>query len=173
MLAKHCRSRGFVVATQDEATFGLIPSLSRGWAKRGSRPVARVNYGYSCINVMGARTMRTFAFSFCKKKTQKRFVEFLELLLRRWGRVCLFADNAPWHHGKKVDAFLERHKRTFKLVYFPKYCPEINPVEPCWKPARRAVSNRLFHAVPAMQYHLRKVFGNPSLLPQMFQYLVN
>jgi transposase len=173
MLAKHFRRRGFVVATQDEATFGLIPNVARGWARKGSRSVANMNYRNICINVLGARTRKAFVFSFCKKKSQRTFVEFLKLLLRRWSRVCLFTDNAPWHHGSKVNAFLKNHPKTFKLIYFPKYSPEVNPVEPCWKPARQAVANRLFHTLPAMQYHLKKTFSDVSLLPKMFKYLIN
>jgi transposase len=132
-----------------------------------------MNYQYKSTNVNGARTQRSFIFEFTKKKTQRSFVRFLKALMMRWNRVCLFVDNAPWHKGKIVDSFLKGRRKTFKLLYFPKYSPELNPVEPCWKPARRVLANRLVRSVPAMQYHLRKVFGNPILLPQMFHYLTD
>jgi len=159
------------VACQDEATFGLIPNVVRGWAKKGSRPVAPQNYQHKRINVFGARTKRRFVFSFSRKKNQRRFVAFLRDLLKRWGRVCLFVDNGPGHKGKIVDEFLENHHKTFQLIYFPKYCPELNPVEPCWKPARKAIGNRLILSLEAMKYYLRKIFNNPFLMPKMFNYL--
>lgn len=173
MLAKHYRKKGFVIAAEDEATFGLIPHVVRGWARKGSRPVARQNFQHKWRNVFAARSKRSFVFAFAKKKTQKPFVEFLGKLLTRWGKVCLFVDSAPGHKGKHVDAFLAAHKKTFVLLRFPKYCPELNPVEQCWKPAREATGKRLIRSIPAMLYHLRKTFKNHKLLPKMFGYLSN
>lgn len=161
------------MACQDEATFGLIPNVVRGWAKKGSRPVSPQNYQYKHTNVFAARTKSTFVFAFSKKKTQRRFVAFLRDLSRRWGKVCLFTDNAPWHQGKNVDEFLTNHQKTFRITYFPKYAPELNPVEPCWKPARKTINNRLITSITAMKYHLRKTFNQYFLMPRMFNYLSN
>ena len=171
MLAKHYRDQGFVVAAQDEGTFGLIPNVVRGWAKKGSRPIVYQNYQHKYINVFGARTIRTFVYIFTKKKTSREFVKFLKKLLKRWGKVCLFIDSAPWHKGKLVDEFLSNHRKTFKIIRFPKYSPELNPVESCWKPARKKIGNRMIVSVIAMKYHLRKVFNKPFLMPKRFNYL--
>jgi len=145
--------------------------VKRGWAKKGSRPVVVISSKNKCTNVFGARSKSAFVFAFSKKKNQRSFVKFLNNVVRRWGRVCLFADNGPCHHGKLVDAFKESHKGTFRLFHFPKYSPDTNPIEQCWKPARKGLSNRILFSMPAAQYHLRKVFDNPSLLPNMFDYL--
>ena len=130
MLAKHYRSLGYVVACQDEATFGLIPWVVRGWAKKGSRPMRRHNFKHEYVNVFGARTKRAFVFMFAQKKTQKEFTAFLKKLLKRWGRVCLFIDNAPGHHGKIVDKFLIDHKKTLHIEHFPKYSPQLTQSNP-------------------------------------------
>ena len=66
-----------------------------------------------------------------KEKTQRDFTRFQKKLSKCWGKVCLFIDNAPGHHTKIVDKFLADHKKTFHIEYFPKYCPQLNPVEPC------------------------------------------
>jgi len=173
VLAKHYRRQGFVVACLDEATFGLIPWIVRGWARKGSRPTRRHNYKHDYINVFGARTQRTFVFMFAQRKTQRDFVAFLTKLLQRWGKVCLFIDNAPGHHGQRVDTFLADHKKTLHIEYFPPYSPQLNPVEPCWKPARKAIGNRFIPSLPALQYHLHKVFSDPSSMPKMFKYLTD
>jgi len=172
-LAKTYRTKGYVIAAEDEATFGLLPTVVRGWAKKGKRPTAIVNYQYNKTNVFGARSAKTFVYQFSKKKTQKTYVRFLKKLQKRWGRVCLFADNARWHRGKLVDEFLHSHQKTFKVFFFPKYSPELNPVEPCWKPARRKLGNRLLHTIPTMEYHLRNVFNKPKTMPKMFKYLTD
>jgi transposase len=162
-----------VIAAQDEATFGLLPNIVRGWARKGSRPRMVQHPQHKKINVFGARSKRGFAYFFSKHKNQRIFVRQMEQLHKRWGKVCLFADNAKWHGGEYVDKFLAAHRRTFRLFRFLKYAPELNPVEQCWKPARKRTGNRLLHTLPALQYHLKMVFGKPSLLPKMFHYLAN
>ena len=150
-----------------------MPIISRGWCKRGSHPTVIVNSKNECTNVFGARSQRSFVFLFSKKKNQNAFIKFLEKLLRRWGRVCLFADNGPCHHGAIVDEFLCSHRKTFRLFYFPTYSPQVNPVEQCWKPARKALSNRVLLSLPSAKYHLRKEFDREDFLPKMFKYLSN
>ncbi len=159
------------MGAQDEATFGLIPLIKRGWARRGSHPFVKINHANVCTNVFGARSSKSFVYSFSKKKRQREFIIFLEKLQKRWGRFLLFVDNAKAHKGAKVRAYLQKHKKTIKLDYFPKCTPEENPTEQCWKPARSALANRVVPSLNAAKYHLRKTFDNKKELPKMFQYL--
>ena len=172
-MVRYYRKRGFVIGCEDEATFGLLPIISRGWCRRGSHPTVIVNSKNECTNVFGARSQRSFVFLFSKRKNQKAFASFLEKLLKRWGRVCLFVDNGPCHHGEIVDAFLSSHRKTFRLFNFPTYSPQVNPVEQCWKPARKALSNRVLLSMPCAKYHLRRAFESKDFLPKMFKYLSN
>jgi hypothetical protein len=71
------------VGTQDEATFGLIPIIQRGWARKGSKPIVNINQSNRYTNVFAARSKRSFVFSFRKNKRQKDFIAFLEKLRRR------------------------------------------------------------------------------------------
>ena len=158
------------MGTQDEATFGLIPLITRAWARRGSHPFVKINHSNKCTNVFGARSSKSFVFSFSKKKRQQQFISFLKKLTRRWGKFLLFVDNAKAHKGTKVRAYLREHK-TIKLEYFPKCSPEENPTEQCWKPARAALANRALHSLDAAKYHLRKTFNNSKAMPKMFYYL--
>jgi hypothetical protein len=158
------------VGTQDEATFGLIPIVQRGWARKGSHPFVKINHANKCTNVFGARSLKSFVYSFSKKKRQKQFLEFLEKLRRRWGKFLLFVDNAKAHKGAKIKAYLREHK-TVKLEYFPKCSPEENPTEQCWKPGRAVLANRVLPSLNAAKYHLRKTFNNTKAMPKMFYYL--
>ena len=172
-MARYYRRKGFVVAAGDEATFGLIPILTRGWAKVGSHPVANMNFKHKYVKVVGARSQRSFVFTFGKKNNKSRFVRFMGEILLHWGRVFFMVDHATYHKGKTIEDFLRRHKKTFKILYFPRRTPELNPVEQCWKPARQVLSNRLLRTLPAAEYHLRKTFNNHNALPKMFQFLSN
>jgi len=159
------------VGTQDEATFGLIPIITRAWARRGSHPFVKINHANKSTNVFGARSKKSFVYSFTKKKRQKQFIEFLEKLRGRWGKFLLFVDNAKAHKGSKVKAYLKQNKKTIKLEFFPKCSPEENPTEQCWKPARSALANRVLPSLDAAKYHLRKTFNKKKELPKMFYYL--
>ena len=143
----------------------------RGWARRGSHPVVKINHKNECTNVFGARSSRSFVYFFRKKKRQKQFIEFLEILRERWGKYLLFVDNARAHGGAKVRAYLKKHRKTIKIEYFPKYSPEENPTEQCWKPGRNALANRVLPSLDAAKYQLRKTFDNTKAMPKMFHYL--
>lgn len=158
------------MGTQDEATFGLIPLIARGWARRGSHPVVKTNFKNECMNVIGARSSKSFVYIFSKKKRQKEFLKFLDILRERWKKFLLFVDNAKAHHGNDVKAYLKKHKNV-KIEYFPSYSPEENPTEQCWKPGRQALANRVLPSLNAAKYHLRKKFNNTKELPKMFYYL--
>ena len=148
-----------------------IPLVARGWARKGSKPTTTINHANKYTNVFGARSKKSFVFAFSKRKRQSDFIRFIEKLYKRWGPTLLFVDGARAHRGKQVQDFLTRHPKTFKLEYFLGYTPELNPVEPCWKPARKTISNRLIKTLPAAKYHLRKTLNNKKNLPKMFQYL--
>ncbi|MGH2612771.1 MAG: IS630 family transposase [Rhabdochlamydiaceae bacterium] len=172
-MARYYRKKGFVVGCEDEATFGLLPIIKRGWARRGSKPIVTINSKNVCTNVFGARSKRSFVFSFAKRKRQKDFVRFAIKLLKRWNKVFLFVDKGPCHHGKIVDKFLNDHPETFRLEFFPSYSPDLNPQEQCWKPARKKLSNRFLPSLESMKYHLSSEFDDPSFMPKMFDYLSN
>lgn len=158
------------MGTQDEATFGLIPLIMRGWARKGSHPFVKINHKNVCTNVFGARSQKSFVYSFTKKKRQKQFLKFLDKLRRRWKKYLLFVDNAKAHKGKKVKAYLQKYENV-KLEYFPKCSPEENPTEQCWKPGRNALANRVIPSLNSAKYHLRKTFNNQKAMPKMFKYL--
>jgi hypothetical protein len=110
-------------------------------------------------------------FLFSEKKNQEAFVRFLDKLLRRWGRVCLFVDDGSCHYGVIVGEFLSLHRKTFRLFYFSMYLPQVNLVGQCWKPVRKALSNRVLLSLPSAKYHLCREFGSVGFLPEMFKYL--
>ena len=163
-MVRYYRKRGFVVGCEDEATFGLLPIIQRGWAKRGSRPVVEINSKNVCTNIFGARSIHSFVYSFSKRKKQRDFVKFSDKLVKRWGKVLLFVDNGPCHHGKIVDKFLSSHEKTFRLEFFSTYSPDLNPQEQCWKPARKKLSNRFLPSIESAKYHLAVVFS-PIRMP--------
>lgn len=166
------RRRGFSLFCLDECTIVLGPYLVRGWALRGSRPVARVNQLRYKFHMTGARSRRGFVYAFNARQNQSTFIRFLKKLLALRRRVLCLIDSAPWHRGKKVKQFLKENKHRLKIIHFPYYSPELNPVEPCWTKIKEPLANRYFKTIGAMKQatrrHLKK---NTNTMPQMFQYL--
>jgi len=159
------------VGAEDEATFGLLPNVTRGWARKGSRPTAPINFQRKYTNVFATRTKLGFVYTFSKKKKQKDFIRHCNQVKKRHKKIILFVDNGPCHKGKLVDAFLAAHRKTFRIFRFPKYCPELNPVEQCWKPGRKDLANRPLRTVAGVKYRLQKIFGTPKNMPKMYGYL--
>ena len=85
----------------------------------------------------------------------------------------MFVDDGSCHYGVMVGEFLSLHRKTFRLFYFPVYLLQVNLVGQCWKPARRALSNRVVLLLLSAKYRLRTEFDRGVFLPKMFKYLSN
>lgn len=144
----------------------------RGWALRGSRPIARVNQLRHRFHMTGARYNRGFVYLFNAKLNQRSFIRFLKKLLALRRRVVCLVDSAPWHRGYKVKRFLKENKHRLKLIYFPYYSPELNPVEMCWTKIKEPLANRYFKTINAMRQAVRRYLKrNGDSMPRLFRYL--
>jgi transposase len=70
----------------------------------------------------------------------EKFINFLQKLRQDAGcPVFVIADNARYHHSKKVQAFLETHLGEIMMAFLPAYSPELNPDEQVWNHAKAEV----------------------------------
>lgn len=61
---------------------------------------------------------------------QQRLIAFMRSLIRTSEKkIFLILDNLKVHHGKKVSAWLDRHRDELELFFLPPYAPESNPDE--------------------------------------------
>ena len=60
---------------------------------------------------------------------QQRLIQFDRLVRTYSRKVFLVLDNLKVHHGKKVAAWLDRHRDKIELFFLPPYAPESNPDE--------------------------------------------
>ena len=107
------------MGTQDEASFGLIGVVRRGWAEKGSRPKVLLYHVRKYVNVFAVRTKRNFIYLYSKKKSQKAFIRLLKKARKKLGRIFLFVDGAKAHKGKLVKKFLKKNRKTIRLTFFP------------------------------------------------------
>ena len=111
--AKHCRPRR-VPSTESRGTLTLFMALVDGE-----------------LTVMRA-----------KKGNGEAFVEFGKVLLAKYGKIVIIADNAAYHKSARVKAFRRLHRDRLRILYLPPYTPEMAVVETQVGPIKKAIAMR-------------------------------
>jgi len=119
--------------SQDETRIGQQGSLSRIWAKRGSRPrkvrqqqfISTYIYGAACHD-----TGESFALilPYTNTDSMNKFLAEFSLTIDSGRHVALLTDNAGWHAAKKLII-----PSNITLVPLPPYAPELNAMEQIWQ----------------------------------------
>lgn len=82
----------------------------------------------------------------------EKFIEFLEKLRSDANcPVFVIADNARYHHSKKVLAFLDMQHGEIMMAFLPAYSPELNPDEQVWNHAKTDVGKRTIQSKDDME----------------------
>lgn len=128
----------------DEARVGQQGTLTRIWARRGSRPRAPRDRGYTSAYLFGAvcPDRRTGAAVVMPEVNTEAMEEHLAEISRRVSadaHAVLVLDGAGWHTSPKL-----RVPNNISLLPLPRYAPELNPVENVWEFLR---ANFLSHRV--------------------------
>jgi transposase len=124
----------------DETGFCLHPKLGRIWSKKGTQPFVltksqhrnRLNI-FGWVDPVGGRHGMVQQ----ERGNTDGFLGMLRNILYRYKEVLieLWVDQARWHKGPRVTAFLSEHLRL-QIDYIPKYHPELNPQERVWRTMR-------------------------------------
>ena len=128
----------------DEARVGQQGTLTRVWAKRGSRPRAARDRRYEWAYLFGAvcPERSTGAAIVMPEVNVEAMNEHLAEISRRVsvGAVALLVlDGAGWHSSPRLKV-----PENIVLLPLPPYSPELNPVENIWEFLR---ANFLSHRV--------------------------
>lgn len=103
----------------------------------------------------------------------KEVIKVLSRFLCKFRRAILVLDKASWHKkSKKVQAYLRKNRRRLKIIWFPTGCPEMNPVEECWRQAKGEVNGGKIHkSLKAMRRELRNFLRYADFRQAMRKYL--
>ena len=117
---------------QDEARFGQKGSLTRVWARRGSRPTRLKQTEYDWVYAYGAANpLSGDSLAWLMPTVNTGLMSlYLEHLGRHVGparHVVLVLDQAGWHVAKDL-----RVPVNITLLFLPPYSPELNPIERVW-----------------------------------------
>lgn len=159
-----------VVAFQDEAHFQQTTSITRVWAKKGSKPQVASAPNKKSVGVSGYVFPQTGVLIVNKstwfnyESVIQSFREFIDRVnIPDDNKIALVIDNAPWHkkaYRLIVDECMPEYadiRDKLILVKMPTYSPDLNPIEQCWRITRREVThNRYFESLDTLE---SKLFG--------------
>ena len=120
------RVRTFVM---DEARLGQQGTLTRVWARTGSRPTAVKQTRYECVYLYAAVEPATgesvaLLAPNVDAGTFNAFLQMLSAELAADEFAVLVLDNAGWHVAKALAV-----PANVTLLFLPPYSPELNPAE--------------------------------------------
>ena len=163
----------FKLVCEDESTF-LYDSISRKvWVQKGVKPRRFVTGLHKKIHIFGFLSEdKNSLFASDNKMNAKSFLRSLYKIRKRFGKIILIIDRAPWHRAKKVQRYFAGHRREMKIVWFPRGCPDMNPVEECWRQTKREVNGgRVHESFEVMKKELRKFLRYNEFKQDMRKYL--
>lgn len=164
------KDKKVVVAFQDEAHFQQTTSITRVWAKKGSKTQVASAPNRKSVGVSGYVFPQTGALIVNKStwfNYESVIQSFRELIdkvdIPEDVKIALVIDNAPWHkkaYRLIVDECLPEYadiRNKLDLIKMPTYSPDLNPIEQCWRITRREVThNRYFESLASLE---NKLFG--------------
>lgn len=136
------RIRWFV---QDEARIGQQGTLTRVWARTGSRPTAIRQTEYEWVYLWAAVEPASgvsvaMITPTVNTELMNRFLAGLSSTLAPDEHAILALDNAGWHVANALEV-----PANVTLLPLPPYAPELNPVERLWAWLRsHQLSNRVY-----------------------------
>ena len=150
--AKHPDKPVEIWAT-DEHRLGLKPILRRVWAPKGQRPIALGHHRYKWLYVTAFVLPTTGeTFWYMSNGVSKPFFEaLLALFAQEAGAGCkriivLGLDNAGWHTEPNLVV-----PEGLRLVYLPRYSPELQPAEHLWPVLDEPLANRHFETLADLE----------------------
>ena len=113
--------------------------------------------------IYGALNYRTnhVSYRIGTGKNARNFLGFVaELAAEYRGRHCvLVLDNASYHTAVVVRQYLAEIEDTFRVVWLPPYCPELNDIDRIWKYVKGAsLANYCFGNVDTLRGAVANVF---------------
>ncbi len=128
----------------DEARVGQQGTLTRVWARRGTRPRALRDRGFKAAYLFGAvcperKTGAAIVMPDVNIEAMNEHLAVISKCVSVGAIAVLVLDNAGWHISPRLKL-----PDNIVLLPLPRYAPELNPVENVWEFLR---ANWLSHCV--------------------------
>jgi hypothetical protein len=160
---------------EDESIFTYENRIRKKWAKKGSKPriiqigTKQKSCVFGALAENGQQLFRQYP-----KCNQNYFLQYVKELSRKFHKVILYLDRAPWHKtSKAVQQYFKKHQDRIVAKWLPPKWPELNPVEECWKQGKNANSLGLRHHLtfPEFKKAITTYYKGKRFKLNLFNYL--
>jgi DDE superfamily endonuclease len=143
-LPEHARGKPVEVWFQDEARVGQQGTLTRVWARRGTRPRAPRDRRYAWAYLFGAvcperAVGAALVLPYADTEATGLHLAEIGRHVAPGAHAVVVLDGAGWHGAGDLAV-----PGNLTLLPLPRYSPELNPVENVWEYLRQ---NKLGHRV--------------------------
>lgn len=144
-LPEAARDKPLEIRFQDEARVGQQGTLTRVWAKRGTRPRAVRDTRYEWAYIFGAvcpdrATGAALVLPYADTEAMNLHLAEIARAVAPGAHAVLVLDGAGWHGGQDLVV-----PNTITLLTLPPYAPELNGAENIWEYLRKnKLANRLY-----------------------------
>ena len=145
----------------DATLLRWFPPLRHSWAFRGEQavvPITGRNAKRILFGALNPRTGHRLVFRRFRYR-QEDFQVFLRYLRQHYPSrpIWLLLDRAPSHDAARSQELATR--LGLALVWLPKQCSELNPVDHLWKELKRLIAaNRQFPTIDVEADHAERWF---------------
>jgi putative transposase len=145
VLPERAKAKPVEIWFQDEARIGQKGTLTRIWARRGTRPTAPRDQRYAWAYLFGAvcpeRAIATGLVLPCANaKAMNEHLKHISRAVAADAHALLVIDGAGYHEKADLNV-----PENITLLTQPAYSPELNPVENVWQYLRQNfLANRVY-----------------------------
>ena len=152
----------------------MIPYVTRGWFRRGCKPVVKTIYGKERISVFGAISEDELSSQMTEEKCNfQTYLQFLNSLMRKFGKILIVIDGAKYHFEKMhVQKFYEENKDRLKVIQLPAYSPELNPIEQSWKKVKAWLATSIWATKEEFEMKIAEGLNRRDFMVKMYEYYV-
>ena len=148
--------------------------LTKGWFRKGSKPVVKTAYGKGIISVFGALSQNEFSAQMTEEKcNNETYLQFLKSLLRKYGKILIVLDGARYHFEKEhIQRFYEEKKEVLKVIQLPAYSPELNPIEQTWKKIKKWMAISIWATKEEFEIKIAEALNKQEFMTELYEYYV-
>ena len=157
--------QGYIVVTQDEAHVRLSPKPGYGWYRINGNDEVKTSHSKKTATIYGVLSKDEYQIRLYESCNSETFISFLREMLEIYPKLLIVLDNASYHTSQAVEKEVEASQGALKLVFLPKYTPQLNPIEQQWNVLKRLLSGRYYESVEELKEAIESIVSQHLMLP--------
>ena len=146
---------GYTIVYGDEMACQPGDTTRRSWHLPEDCVETVNGFAKVLTRVFGALGKDSLHVRTAEATNSETFIGFLEELRLIHTRLLFIADNASYHKSGEVGRYLESADGDVRLLFLPKYTPQLNPIEIQWRMIKARLAGRHFESVDELNAAIR------------------